>query len=74
MLRFIRINSVKPEEFVVTKPGTHNTLQKYVSTPKQDTPSSVDLAEDQAMDDDDVPLLREPLERFSSTIMAMDEI
>jgi translation machinery-associated protein 16 len=66
MLRFIRISSSNPTEFVVSKPGKHYSLCN-------DTKSS---PQDQDMDitgDDSVPdLLTEPLTRFSSTIMAMD--
>jgi len=68
MLRFIRIFSSNPTEAVVSKPGKHYTLQKNDDN---------ELHRDQEMDtvgDSSVrDFLAEPLSRFSSTIMAMDE-
>ena len=67
MLRFIRISSSNPTEFVVSKPGKHYSLRKD---------DEIESPQDQDMDitgDDSVPdILTEPLARFSSTIMAMD--
>lgn len=74
MLRFIRINSVKPEVFVVSRPGKHMLLQKYAPIPTPTTTSLPQTSDDQLMDDEEAPLLIEPPQRFSSTIMAMDEI
>lgn len=65
MLRFIRITSVKPEVFVVSRTGKHLLLQN---------PSPAPADEDESMDDTEAPLLIGPPQRFSSTIMAMDEV
>jgi len=62
-LRFIRISSDAPELVVVSRPGKHASL---VEAKKNDA------RQDEVMDTDDAPLLMEPPQRFSSTIMTMD--
>jgi len=68
MLRFIRIFSSNPTEAVVSKPGKHYTLQK-----NDDNELPRDLEMDTVGDSSVRDILAEPLSRFSSTIMAMDE-
>ncbi|THH14631.1 hypothetical protein EW146_g5723 [Bondarzewia mesenterica] len=65
MLRFIRITSAKLDIFVLSRQGRHSSLIG-------DTTNAA-MMEDQAMDIVDAPLLADPVSRFSSTIMAMDE-
>ncbi|KAF7796332.1 hypothetical protein EIP86_007509 [Pleurotus ostreatoroseus] len=65
-LRFIRISSSNPESFTLSRPGLHPSLK----SPEQSQPHDAEMA----VDDDEAPLLLEPTSRFSSTIMAMDEI
>lgn len=65
-LRYIRINSDNVDVVVLSKPGKHPSLVKPKDCVPQDTSMVVDTRE--------APLLLEPLSRFSSTIMGMDEI
>lgn len=65
MLRFIRITSAKPEVSVLSRVGTHFTLQ-LDTNPTSSEPQAMDVAE--------APLSTEPPSRFASTIMAMDGI
>ncbi|TFY81632.1 hypothetical protein EWM64_g2380 [Hericium alpestre] len=61
MLRFIRITSEKPDIIISSRPGQHPLLKEKP------------VVEDQAMDVvPPAPLASEPVERFSSTMMAMD--
>ncbi|ETW78962.1 hypothetical protein HETIRDRAFT_460001 [Heterobasidion irregulare TC 32-1] len=65
MLRFIRITSAKPEVSVLSRVGTHFTLQ-LDTNPTSSEPQAMNVAE--------APLSTEPPSRFASTIMAMDGI
>ena len=69
MLRFIRISKSNPTDFTVSKPGKHYSLR---------TGDDIELFQDQEMDavgDSSVQdFLAEPPTRFSSAIMAMDEL
>ncbi|KAI0034445.1 hypothetical protein K488DRAFT_77201 [Vararia minispora EC-137] len=72
ILRFIRVTSVKPDLFLVTRPGKHHALLEKQSgdnhpAPGDDAPMLMDPVEDR-----DVPLAEEPLSRFASTIVGMD--
>jgi len=67
MLRFIRISSSSPTDFVVSKPGKHYSLHKDV-----DTESSQDHEMGAVVDSSIQDFLAEPPSRFSSTIMTMD--
>ena len=67
MLRFIRISSANPTEFVVSKPGKHCSLLKDDDT-ESPRDQEMNIIKDNSVQD----LLAEPPARFSSTIMAMD--
>ncbi|KAI0792142.1 hypothetical protein C8Q75DRAFT_850255 [Abortiporus biennis] len=69
-LRFIRICSETPDVAILTRPGKHPFLAKSKSTTNENEARVSEGVDD--MDTDEAPLLMEPLERFSSTIMAMD--
>ena len=68
-LRFIRVTSDKPDVYTLSRPGQHPFLKAAsVTKVAEDTEMAVDEDEDEA------PLLIEPISKFSSTMMAMDEI
>lgn len=74
MLRFIRINSVKRDVVIVSRPGKHHTL-----VPTKEHPADPRDVDSEAMDVETAdpipsppPLLMEPTSRFASTIMSMD--
>ena len=68
-LRFIRVISDKPDVYTLSRPGQHPFLKAAsVTKVAEDTEMAVDEDEDEA------PLLIEPISKFSSTMMAMDEI
>jgi len=70
-LRFIRVSSSNPEAFTVSKLGKHpSLLQPTLNEHMSDTA----LTQGMSVDDDEVPLLLEPAERFSSTMMTMDGV
>lgn len=66
-LRFIRVTSDKPDVYTLSRPGQHPFL-KAASVTK------VEEGTEMAVDEDEAPLLIEPISKFSSTMMAMDEI
>lgn len=75
-LRFVRICSSSPETIAVARWGNHPSLPK----PPKSQPTATEVNEpsgrtdDVAMDEDEAPLLLDPMSRFSSTITGMDEI
>lgn len=74
-LRFIRISSAQPDVFTVSRYGQHFSLAK----PPKPVPAAAAAgpstsSTEVAMEEDEAPLLLEPIARFSSTIMGMDEI
>lgn len=70
-LRFIRISSNNRETSTVSRTGKHPLLVQ--PTLKEHTSIASDAhTQEVAMDDDEAPLLLEPAERFSSTMMTMD--
>lgn len=67
-LRFIRITSVSPDIFQVSRPGKHPLL---IETKKDASQQQESMEMD---DPDEAPILLEPVSRFASTITTMDEI
>lgn len=74
-LRFVRICSTNADLAVLSKPGKHPSLIPQKPPPSDritsDEPSSKEMDID-TNDSEDAPLLLEPIERFSSTMMTMD--
>ena len=68
-LRFIRVTSDKPDVYTLSRPGQHPFLKAASVTKVEE---GTEMAVDE--DEDEAPLLIEPISKFSSTMMAMDEI
>ncbi|THU97744.1 hypothetical protein K435DRAFT_777827 [Dendrothele bispora CBS 962.96] len=85
LLRFIKITSTNPQSVVVVKPGKHITIvgagggdSNLSKTTTKDAETEgekdVEMGVDTASSGVSTPsILAEPLERFASTIMTMDE-
>ncbi|PPR03211.1 hypothetical protein CVT26_008059 [Gymnopilus dilepis] len=70
LLRFIRINSTNPDVVVVSRPGKHASIVESTATPEGE---AMDVTEETRQNTPST-MLREPLSRFSSTMMTMDDV
>ena len=73
ILRFIRITSVKPDYFVVSRPGKHYLLSTNTNAaPKSEMQDNVPTMDVDVPDNGSKPLACRPLLNTTSTTVAVD--